>query len=161
MAMRVTKEDVWAGEVPDRPGGLAGVLEALGGAGASLECVIARRQPDRPGTGVVFLAPVKGNKAQRAARESGLNPATSVATLRVEGADKPGLGGRLARVVADAGVNMRGLTASVLGSKFVAYFGFDSQADADNAMRAIKSLDAARSAARPRAKRPATGRRRS
>ena len=161
MAMRVTKEDVWAGDLSDIPGGLARVLEALGGARASLDCVIARRRPDRPGSGVVFLTPVNGAKVQQAAREAGLSPAADVATLRVEGADKPGLGGRVARAVADAGVNLRGLSAAVLGTKFVAYLGFDSQADADKAMQAIKSLDAARPTAKARAKRPAAGRRRS
>lgn len=159
MAMRVTKEDVWAGDVPDSPGGLARVLEALGGAGASLDCVIARRRPDRPGTGVVFLTPVKGTRVQQAARGAGLIPATDIATLRVEGTNKPGLGGRLTRAVADAGVNLRGVTAAVLGTKFVAYLGFDSPADADKAAAAIKSVDAARSAA-PRGKRLAAGRRR-
>jgi len=158
MAMRVTKEDVWAGDLSDIPGGLARVLEALGGARASLDCVIARRRPDRPGSGVVFVTPVSGARVQQAAREAGLSPAADVATLRVEGADKPGLGGRVTRAVADAGVNLRGLSAAVLGTKFVAYLGFDSQADADKAMAAIKALDAARPAAKARAKRPAAGR---
>jgi hypothetical protein len=158
MAMRVTKEDVWAGDLSDIPGGLARVLEALGGARASLDCVIARRRPDRPGSGVVFVTPVSAARVQQAAREAGLSPAADVATLRVEGADKPGLGGRVTRAVADAGVNLRGLSAAVLGTKFVAYLGFDSQADADKAMAAIKALDAARPAAKARAKRPAAGR---
>jgi hypothetical protein len=160
MSMRVSKEDVWAGDVPDSPGGLARVLEALGRAGASLDCVIARRKPDRPGSGVVFLTPIKGKRVQQAARDAGLSPAPDVATLRVEGANKPGLGGRLTRAVADAGINMRGLSAAVLGTKFVAYLGFDSPADADKAIAAIKSVDAARSSA-PRRKRLAAGRRRS
>lgn len=161
MAMRITQEGVWAAEVPDRAGGLAAVLEALGGAGADLECVIARRQPDSPGGGVVFLTPVKGDRVQKAARDAGLIPTTDVATVRVEGANRPGLGGRLTRAVADAGVNVRGVTATVLGTKFVAYFGFDSQADADKAVQAIKSLGAKRPAGRARGKRPAAGRRRS
>src|SRR3954471_24592850 len=117
MAIRVTKEEVWAGDLPDRSGGLAAVLEALGGAGASIDCVIARRRPDRPGSGVVFVTPVKGNKVQQAARAAGLGPAADLATVRVEGPDRPGLGGRLTRAVADAGVSMRGLTAAVLGGK--------------------------------------------
>ena len=82
-------------------------------------------------------------------------------TVRVEGSDKPGLGGRIARAVADAGINMRGLTAAVVGTNFVAYFGFDNQADADKAIGAIKSAGAGRPAARAGARRRAAGRRRS
>src|SRR5690242_20758649 len=126
MALKITKVDVWAGDIQDQPGGLARVLEVLSGAGGSLDCVIARRQPEKPGTGVVFVSPVKGKLAPAAARGAGLNQASDIATLRVEGADRPGLGGRISRAVADAGVSMRGLSAMVLGGKFVAYIGFDS-----------------------------------
>jgi len=164
MALKITKVDVWAGTMRDMPGGLAGVLEPLGNARASLECVIARRQPEQPGTGTVFVSPVKPSKVQDAARGAGLNPATDIATLRVEGADQPGLGGRLTRAIADAGVNLRGLSAMALGNKFVAYFGFDNGGDADRAATAMKGVGggarAGRSAGRTGSKRRATSRRR-
>jgi hypothetical protein len=48
MPLKVTKIDVWSGEIQDQPGGLAGVLRQLAGASANLEMVVARRQPDRP-----------------------------------------------------------------------------------------------------------------
>jgi hypothetical protein len=147
MALKISKVDVWAGEMADQPGGLARVLEGLARAGGSLDCVIARRQPERPGTGVVFVSPVKGKRAPDAARGAGLNQAADIATLRVEGPDKPGLGGRLSRAVADAGVNMRGLSAMVLGGKFVAYIGFDSDSDADRAAAAMKNVDGKRAGA--------------
>ena len=35
---------------------------------------------------------------------------------------------------------MRGVSAAVIGKKFVAYFGFDSAADATKAARALKTL---------------------
>src|SRR5207249_8682740 len=97
------------------------VLGAVAEKGASLECVIARRNPDKPGTGTVFVAPVKGKKIQDAARAAGLSPAANIATLRIEGADKPGLGHQITKAIADAGVNLRGLSAAVVGNKFVAY----------------------------------------
>jgi hypothetical protein len=140
MALKITKVDVWAGEIPDIAGGLARKLEALADARASLACVIARRQPERPGTGVVFVSPVKGKKAQAAAQAAGLSLASDIATLRVEGPDKPGLGSRLTRAIADAGINLRGLSAAVLGNKFVAYFGFDNDDDASRATKALKSV---------------------
>lgn len=139
MAMKVTKVDVWAAELADSPGGLARVLESLSSGGSNIECCIARRQPDRPGTGVAFISPVKGKRAQAAARNAGAGPATAIATLRVEGDDVKGTGARLCNAVADAGINMRGLSAAVIGRKYVAYFGFDSAADADRAAKAMKA----------------------
>ncbi len=67
MAYTVSKVDIWTGEIEDQVGGLAGKLESLADAGADLEVVIARRQPDRPGKGVVFLGPVAGAKSKKAA----------------------------------------------------------------------------------------------
>ena len=43
MPLRVTKIDVWSGEIQDRPGGLTDVLRQLAGASANLEMVVARR----------------------------------------------------------------------------------------------------------------------
>jgi hypothetical protein len=142
MAVKVTKVEVWAGEMQDRPGELARMLGALADAGANIDCVIARRQPDKPGSGVVFVSPVKGRKAQSAAQSVGMSQAGDIATLRVEGADKPGLGARITSAIGDAGVNLRGATAAVIGNKFVAYFGFDNADDANRAARALKSVNA-------------------
>jgi hypothetical protein len=44
MPLKVTKIDVWSGEIQDQPGGLAGVLRQLAGASANLEMVVARGQ---------------------------------------------------------------------------------------------------------------------
>lgn len=143
MALAVTKVDVWAGDIPDQPGGLSSVLGALADAGADLECVIARRQPDKPGKGVVFVSPVKGKKAQDAARGAGLKPAANIGTVRVEGPDRPGAGSRFVRAIADAGINVRGVSAAVIGNKFVAYIGVDGAADAAKAAQAVKKVNGA------------------
>jgi hypothetical protein len=140
MALQVKKVNVWAGEMQDRPGGLARLLEGIAGAGTSLECVIARRQADKPGTGVVFVTPIGGKKAEAGARMAGLSPAGNMATLRVEGLDEKGIGAQMARAIADAGINGRGVTAAVIGKRFVAYIGFDSVADADRAAAAIRKM---------------------
>lgn len=146
MSFKVTKIDVWSGEIQDQPGGLAGVLRQLADVNADLEMVVARRQPDKPGVGIVFLAPVKGRKATVAAAVAGLNPAPDVAALRVEGTNRPGLGAKLTGAIADCGINLRGLSAAVLGSRFVAYLAFDGAADADKAAKAIKAVAAAKAA---------------
>ncbi|MBI2964208.1 MAG: amino acid-binding protein [Deltaproteobacteria bacterium] len=153
MSFKVTKIDVWSGEIQDQPGGLAGVLRQLADANADLEMVVARRQPDKPGTGIVFLAPVKGRKATVAAAVAGLNPSPDVAALRVEGTNRPGLGAKMTGAIADCGVNLRGLSAAVLGSRFVVFLAFDAAADADKAAKAIKAAAAAKAARKKSSKR--------
>jgi hypothetical protein len=144
MSLTITKVDVWAAEIADTPGGLAKLLGALAGAGADLECVIARRDPTKTGKSVAFLTPVKGANARKAAKSEGLAPAEKLATLKVEGDDTPGSGARITATIAEAGVNLRGVSGAVIGGKFVAYLGFDTAADATKAARALKSLAAAK-----------------
>ena len=144
MAYTVSKVEIWTGEIEDQVGGLAGKLEPLANAGADLEVVIARRQPDRPGKGVVFVGPVPGAKARQAATAAGLSKAGNMAALRVEGPNKAGAGYRLTRALADSGLNLRGLSAAVLGSKFVAYLAFDSDGDADKASRLLRAAGSKR-----------------
>jgi hypothetical protein len=139
MAVSISSVEVWAGNIQDQSGSLASVLERIADAGASLDCVIARRHPDRPGAGDVFVSGAKGRKAQDAAGDAGLMRAQNVATLRIEGNDKAGLGSKITRAIADAGVNIRGVSAMALGGKFVAYIGFDNAQDADRASKAIKA----------------------
>jgi hypothetical protein len=91
MSLTVTKIDVWAAQIEDKPGGLAKLLGTLAGGGANLECVIARRDPSNAGKGVAFLTPVKGANVRKAAKAEGLAPAEKLATLKVEGNDAPGL----------------------------------------------------------------------
>jgi len=51
-------------------------------------------------------------------------------------------GPKMTRAMAEAGINVRGVSAAVVGNKFVAYIGLDSDEDADRAMRALKSVKA-------------------
>jgi len=138
MAYLIKKVDVWAGEVADRPGGLAATIAALSNAGANLEFLIARRAPDKPGTGVVFLTPIRGTKQKAAAQGAGLSMTDNLHSVRVEGPDRAGLGTKMTQALADAGINLRGVSGAALGRRAVTYFGFDSGADADNAVRALK-----------------------
>jgi hypothetical protein len=140
MNLTVTKIDVWAAQIEDQPGGLAKLLGALAGAGADLECVIARRDSSNAGKGVAFLTPVKGANVRKAAKAEGLAPAEKLGTLKVEGNDSPGLGSRILSAIANAGVNLRGVSGAVIGRKFVVYLGFDSSAEADKAARALRAL---------------------
>jgi hypothetical protein len=138
MAYAINKVDVWAGEIADRPGGLAGTLEGLQDAGVNLEFLVARRAPDKPGTGVVFVTPIKGAKQKSAAGAAGLQTTDSLHSVRVEGADRPGLGSKMTRALAEAGINLRGISAAAMGRRAITYFAFDSAADANNAIRILR-----------------------
>jgi hypothetical protein len=138
MAYSVKKVDVWAGDVADRPGGLAAAIAALSSAGANLEFLIARRAPDKPGTGVVFMTPIRGAKQKAAALGAGLSLSDSLHSVRVEGPDRAGLGAKMTGALADAGINLRGVSGAAVGRRAVTYFGFDSGTDADTAVRTLK-----------------------
>ncbi len=59
-------------------------------------------------------------------------------SLRLEGPDKPGLGARIARALAAAGLNLRGFSAASVARKGIAYFAFDTAEDAKKAASALK-----------------------
>jgi hypothetical protein len=139
MALKVTRVDTWAVTIEDRPGGLAGKLRALADGKANLEFVIARRAPERRGQGVVFVTPVTG-AAQRAAKKAGFAKSGTLHTVRIQGPDKPGEGARISAALADAGLNVRGLSAAAIGRTFVCHVALDSAADAAKAVRALKNL---------------------
>ena len=138
MAYSVKKVDVWAGEIADRPGGLASTLAAMNKAGANIEFVVARRAADKPGTGVVFLTPIKGAKQKTAAQQAGLGTSESLHSVRVEGPDRAGLGASMTDALAAAGINLRGISAAALGRRAVSYLAFDSAADSEAAVRILK-----------------------
>ena len=137
MKLNVSRTDTWATVIDDRPGGLADKLGALAAAGANLELIIARRAPEQRGSGVVFVTPLKGAKQLKAA---GFQKTESLHSLRVEGTDKPGMGARLTRALAEAGINLRGLSAAALGKRHITHLALDTAADAAKAAAVLKRL---------------------
>ena len=150
MPLNVSAQIVWAGDIADQPGSLAEKLSALAASGANLEFVIARRRPEQPGKGVVFVAPVEGKRAQDAAAAAGLSKAIDVPTLRVEGPDQPGIGDRMMRAISDLGINLRGVSAAAIGGKFVTYIGFYRADEASRAAQALRSLEAGKAPSKAR-----------
>ena len=139
MALKVSKADVWAATIDDRPGGAAERLDALSKAGANLEMLLARRS--EPGKGVMFVTPLKG-KAAKAAQEAGMGQPPTIHSVRIEGGDKPGLGSKIARALGDAGINFRGMSAIAIGKKFVSFVALDSAEDQARAISTLKKLKA-------------------
>ena len=141
MPVTVKKAVLWRRELDNRPGALAGVLEPLVRAGANFQIAMGYRFPGNESRAAVELAPVTGKKSTSAAQAAGLQP-SSIPTLVVTGDDRPGLGYALAQGMADAGINLAFLVAQVLGRKYSAIFGFESEADADRATAIIKRASA-------------------
>lgn len=142
MKLKITRVDMWAASLEDRPASLANKLEALHKAGANLEFIMARRALEEPGKGVVFLAPLKGVKQTKAAIQAGFFNTEALHSVRVEGSDAPGIASQLTRAVAKATVNLRGFSASIIGGKFIAYLALDDEKDAAKAVRALKLIGA-------------------
>ncbi len=140
MKLRVTRTDVWSTTIDDQPGGVAAVLGPMAKAGASFEFALARRTREQPGKGVLFVLPVKGAKAIKAALEAGLAKAEGIYTVKIEGSDKPGTAATIAAALAGAGISFRGISAIAVGRKFAGYLSLDSAEDAARAVSVLKKL---------------------
>ena len=138
MAWKVTRIKTWAASIEDKPGALADKLTALAKAGASLEFALARRAPEKPGTGVVFVTPLKGAAQLRAAKATGFQTIGRVHGVRVEAPNMKGVGACLTHRLAAAGINLRAFSAVGRGKQAVIYLAFDKAADAAAAVRALK-----------------------
>ncbi len=136
MAYKIAKVAVYAADMFNQPGRLARALEGLRNAGASLEFVIGRRITER--TSRVYISPLKGAKQIRAAADVEFRAATGMHTIRVEGPDRPGLGADLTRALADAGINIRGISAAAFKKYSVCYLAFASAAELNAAMRIVR-----------------------
>ncbi|HET9672891.1 MAG TPA: ACT domain-containing protein [Actinomycetota bacterium] len=95
--------------VEDRPGGLATVGEALGGAGINIEGICGVGMGDR---GVIHILVEDGAAAKAALEAAGVAVDAESEPLVSDvssSAGTPGTMGQMARAVADAGVNLRAL----------------------------------------------------
>jgi hypothetical protein len=137
MAVTVKKVVLWRKEVENKPGALANTLEPLAAEGADLKVVMGYRFPGAEARGAVEVYPVAGKKLIQAAQGAGLG-ASTLPTLLVEGDDKRGLGHEITSGLAQAGINVSYALAQVVGRKFVAVLGFETDADAAKASGIIK-----------------------
>jgi hypothetical protein len=134
---------LWRKEVKNQPGVLATTLKPLAEAGADLQVVMGYRLLGSESKAVIELHPVANKKAKAAAEAAGLTP-SSIATLAVEGDNKPGLGHAIAKAIGNAGINMAFIVTQVVGRKYSAVFGFENESDANKAAALIKKAAPAR-----------------
>ena len=137
MAVTVKKIVLWRKEVENQPGTLANALAPLANAGTDIHVVMAFRFPGQESKAAIELYPVTGKKSAAAAAEAGFS-ASSIPALLVEGDNRAGLGYATAQAIADAGINMDFLLAQVVGRKYSAVFGFESDADATKCAAIIR-----------------------
>ena len=141
MALTVKKIALWRKEVENGAGILAGALAPLAHAGANIHVVMAYRYPGHEFKGAIELYPVTGKKSATAAKEAGFS-ASDIPTLLVEGDNRAGLGYATAQAIADAGISLDFLMAQVVGKKYSAVFGFESDADAARCATIIRKAGA-------------------
>lgn len=143
MGVRIRKLTLWRTQVAHRPGALADLLDPLAAAGADLQIVMGYRLPGNKSQAVVEVAPVSSRRTAAAAAKTGLAPG-GAPTLLVVGDNRPGLANRIARALAESGVNIAFLVAQVVGKRYSAVFGFESEADLDKAADRIRGAVLAR-----------------
>ena len=131
---------VWSCEVADETGSVAGKLAHLAQAEANLEYIFTKRLPNKPGMGILYVAPVSGAAQVRAAKAAGMHEADQPIVRRIEGDNEPGLGHHVTQQWAIAGISLQGLTMAVLGSKFIGYAAFDTINDANRAAQILADL---------------------
>ncbi|HEV8724935.1 MAG TPA: hypothetical protein VGW77_30330 [Candidatus Binatia bacterium] len=142
MAVTVKKIVLWRKEVENKTGILANALAPLAHAGTDIHVVMAYRFPGQESKAAIELYPVTGKKSVTAAKETGFS-ASAIPALLVEGDNRAGLGYAAAQAIADAGINIDFVVAQVVGRKYSAVFGFESDADAIKCAAIIRKAAAA------------------
>lgn len=140
MSFKMDRVHVWACEVNDEPGGVAGKLSRLDEANADLEYVYTQRLPEKPGYGVLCVAPLMGNEQTKAAKANGMHEVNDPIVMRVEGDNTAGMAHRLKHAWAAAGLNLHGSILTVIGNKFVGFVTFDSVVDANKAAKILAEV---------------------
>ena len=137
MPVKVKKVTLWRKELENRAGTLSETLLPLAKSGADLQVVMGYCYPADRARAAVELFPVASKKLATAAQSVGLAP-SRIPAVHVEGDNRSGLGHSITRALADAGVNLDFLIAQVIGRKYSAVLGFESDGDADKAVTLIK-----------------------
>ena len=141
MPVTVKQISLWRKEIEHQVGTLATTLEPVAKAGGKLQVLMGYRYSGEGAKGAVEVYPIAGKKVVAAAAEAGLSAAT-FPVLLVEGDDKPGLGFAIAQAIAGAGISMSFFVAQVIGRKFSAVLGFETEADAKTSAPLIKKAAA-------------------
>lgn len=141
MAVAVKRITLWRTEVENKPGMLAQTLEPLAAAGADLQVVMGYRIPGQETRAVIEIHPVSGKKITAAAQAAGLSEAGFPALL-VQGDNEPGLGHKLSKAIAEAGVNLSFMVAQVLEGRYSAVIGLENEEDLKKVSSIVRKVGA-------------------
>lgn len=142
MSFKWDRVHLWSVEVADKAGSVAEKLAFLAQADTNLEYIFTQRLVNKPGSGILYVAPITGPLQTRAARAAGMAETETPTVRRIEGDNEAGLAHRLTQQWALSGISLQGLTMSVLANKFVGYAVFDSVNDANKAAQILADLSA-------------------
>lgn len=126
------KVDVWTTTVKGGAG-LSEKIEQLATAGADLDFLLSRHVHEEPGTSVVFLTPLDGEKQTQTAQRLGFKKTHNMHSVQVVGPNEPGIAYRVTSALAAQGIAVRAVSAARLGAEFAMFLSFDSEAEADKA----------------------------
>jgi hypothetical protein len=100
---------------------------------------MAYRFPGEPTRGAIELSPVSGKKSQAAAQTAGLDR-SSIPTILAMGDDRRGLGSEIADAIAGSGINVSFMVVQVVGRRYSAVYGFETEEEAQIATNLIKKV---------------------
>src|SRR5262245_776385 len=141
MAVTVKKIVLWRKEVENKAGVLASALAPLDHAGTDIHLVMAYRFPGQESKAAIELYPVTGKKSVTAAKEAEFSE-SNIPALLIEGDNRAGLGYATAQGIANSGINIDFVVVQVIGRKYSAVFGFESEADAKTCAAIIRKAGA-------------------
>jgi hypothetical protein len=140
MSFKWDRVHVWSCEITDQPGSVASKLAHLAQADANLEYIFTKRLPNKPGFGVLYVAPISGAMQIRAAKSADMHEVDAPVVRRMEGDNEAGLAHHVTQKWALAGINLQGLTMAVIGNRFIGYAAFDTVHDANRAAQILADL---------------------
>jgi len=146
MSFKWDRVHVWSCEVADQPGSVASKLAHLAQADANLEYIFTKRLPNKPGMGILYVAPVTGAAQVRAAKAADMHETDHPIVRRIEGDNEAGLAHHVTQQWALAGINLQGLTLAAIGLHFIGYAAFDTINDANRAAQILADLGLAAAA---------------
>jgi hypothetical protein len=141
-ALKISKGHMWRSTIEDKPGTFAAALEPFAKAGHNLQIVAGWAPSTGSGkqTASMEIFPVTDEKGRQCARDAGMQEMKDLVCLIIEGEDSPGVAYKMAKAIADAGVNTRYAMAQGVKQHFLACFGFHNDADAEKAKAALNEL---------------------
>jgi hypothetical protein len=152
MSFKWDRVHVWSCEITDQAGSVASKLAHLAQGDANLEYIFTKRLPNKPGFGILYVAPITGAAQVRAAKAADMHETDYPIVRRIEGDNEAGLAHHVTQQWALAGINLQGLTMAVMGPSFIGYAAFDTVNDANRAAQILADLGLAAAEAKANGK---------